>query len=67
MGFGFNRMNQVVVQQTTQGFCQYLQKQAGPKLATQGVAIGMLSGCLMLLSMAFKNRSDLVVCPENDG
>lgn len=40
MGFGFNRMNQVVVQQTTQGFCQYLQKQAGPKLATQGVAIG---------------------------
>lgn len=41
MGFGFNRMNQVVVQQTTQGFCKYLQEQAGPKLATQGVAIGM--------------------------
>ncbi|KAA6429978.1 MAG: phosphoglucomutase 2 [Trebouxia sp. A1-2] len=40
MGFGFNRMNQVVVQQTTQGFCKYLQEQAGPKLATQGVAIG---------------------------
>ncbi|DBA82022.1 TPA: hypothetical protein ACH3X1_007720 [Trebouxia sp. C0004] len=40
MGFGFNRMNQVVVQQTTQGFCNYLREQAGPKLASQGVTIG---------------------------
>ncbi len=45
MGFGFNRMNQVVVQQTTQGFCKYLQEQAGPKLGIQGVAIGMPTGC----------------------
>jgi hypothetical protein len=66
MGFGFNRMNQVVVQQTTQGFCKYLQEQAGPKLATQGVAIGMPTGCLMSTIIAFRNKSDLVVCPKTD-
>ena len=40
MGFGFNRMNEVVVQQTTQGFCRYLQAQAKAKLESKGVAIG---------------------------
>ncbi len=62
MGFGFNRMNQVVVQQTTQGFCKYLQEQAGPKLASQGVAIGMPTGCLMSTTVAVRNKSDLVLC-----
>lgn len=40
MGFGFNRMNEAVVQQTTQGFCKYLQAQAKAKLGSKGVAIG---------------------------
>lgn len=40
MGFGFNRMNEVVVQQTTQGFCSYLQAHARAKLDSRGVAIG---------------------------
>lgn len=40
MGIGFNRMNEVVVQQTTQGFCRYLQAHAEDKLASRGVAIG---------------------------
>ena len=42
MGSGFNRMNEVVVQQTTQGFCRYLQEQAGDQLAAKGVVIGEL-------------------------
>ncbi len=66
MGFGFNRMNQVVVQQTTQGFCRYLQEQAAPKLATQGVAIGMPADCSMSTTIALRNKSDPVVCPKND-
>lgn len=45
MGFGFNRMNEVVVQQTTQGFCRYLQEQAGPELMSKGIVIGMLTAC----------------------
>ena len=40
MGFGFNRMNEVVVRQTTQGFCSYLQAHAKAKLESRGVAIG---------------------------
>lgn len=40
VGTGFNRMNNIVVQQTTQGFCKYLQQQAGQKLASRGVVIG---------------------------
>ena len=40
MGFGFNRMNKVVVQQTTQGLCTYLQKEASADLAEHGVIIG---------------------------
>lgn len=40
MGFGFNRMNKVVVQQTTQGFCTYLQQRVGQELGTHGVVIG---------------------------
>ena len=66
MGFGFNRMNQVVVQQTTQGFCKYLQEQAGSKLATQGVAIGMPTGCSTSTAIALRNKSDPVICPKND-
>ena len=40
MGIGFNRMNEVVVQQTTQGFCRYMQAHAKDKLESRGVAIG---------------------------
>ena len=40
MGVGFNRMNEIVVQQTTQGFCTYLQAHAKAKLESRGVAIG---------------------------
>ena len=40
MGIGFNRMNEVVVQQTTQGFCRYLQAHAKDKLESRGVTIG---------------------------
>lgn len=43
MGFGFNRMNEVVVQQTTQGFCRYLQAQAKAKLEAKGVVVGKLA------------------------
>lgn len=39
-GVGFNRMNSIVVQQTTQGFCKYVQQQAGQKLSARGVVIG---------------------------
>ena len=46
MGFGFNRMNKVVVQQTTQGFCSYLQQQVGQELATHGVVIG--EACVLI-------------------
>ena len=40
VGTGFNRMNNIVVQQTTQGFCKYLQQQAEQKLSSRGVVIG---------------------------
>lgn len=59
-------MNQVVVQQTTQGFCRYLQEQAGPKLATQGVAIGTPSGCVMSITIAFRNNGDPGACLKSD-
>lgn len=40
MGPGFNRMNPVTIQQTTQGLLRYLQKQAPRQLADNGVIIG---------------------------
>ncbi|KAF8059165.1 PGM2 [Scenedesmus sp. PABB004] len=40
MGPGFNRMNAVTVQQTTQGLLRYLQAQAPDALAQGGVIIG---------------------------
>jgi phosphomannomutase len=42
MGPGFNRMNPVTIQQTTQGLLRYLQKQAPRQLAENGVIIGKL-------------------------
>jgi len=40
MGPGYNRMNHVTVQQTTQGLCRYLQQQAPEKLKGNGIVIG---------------------------
>lgn len=40
MGPGFHAMNVVVVQQTTQGLCRYLQQVAPAQLAQGGVVIG---------------------------
>lgn len=40
MGAGWNRMNQVTVQQTTQGLLRYLQQHEQQRLAEGGVAIG---------------------------
>eukprot|EP00775_Hariotina_reticulata_P013121 gene13121-13251_t len=40
MGPGFNRMNPVTIQQTTQGLLKYLQQQAPQQLAENGVIIG---------------------------
>lgn len=40
MGPGFNRMNLVTVQQTTQGLCRYLQAKSAEQLATGGFVIG---------------------------
>lgn len=40
MGPGFNRMNAVTVQQTTQGLLKYLQRQEGQRLGERGVVIG---------------------------
>eukprot|EP00191_Tetraselmis_sp_GSL018_P023856 CAMPEP_0177626712 /NCGR_PEP_ID=MMETSP0419_2-20121207/30803_1 /TAXON_ID=582737 /ORGANISM="Tetraselmis sp., Strain GSL018" /LENGTH=643 /DNA_ID=CAMNT_0019127791 /DNA_START=33 /DNA_END=1965 /DNA_ORIENTATION=+ len=40
MGPGFNRMNAVTVQQTTQGLCRYLQRVAPDALNRGGVVIG---------------------------
>jgi phosphomannomutase len=40
MGPGFNRMNPVTIQQTTQGLLRYLQQQAPQQLAENGVIIG---------------------------
>jgi hypothetical protein len=40
MGPGFNRMNPVTIQQTTQGLLRYLQQQAPQQLADNGVIIG---------------------------
>lgn len=40
MGPGFNRMNAVTIQQTTQGLLRYLQQQAPQQLADNGVIIG---------------------------
>lgn len=48
MGIGFNRMNEVVVQQTTQGFCRYLQAHAKDKLESRGVAVGEPIHCIRL-------------------
>lgn len=42
MGPGFNRMNAVTIQQTTQGLVKYLQQQAPQQLAQNGVIIGEL-------------------------
>jgi hypothetical protein len=47
MGPGFNRMNPVTIQQTTQGLLRYLQQQAPQQLAGNGVIIG---GCFMSCS-----------------
>lgn len=41
MGPGFNRMNPVTIQQTTQGLLKYLQQQAPQQLLQYGVIIGM--------------------------
>lgn len=46
MGPGFNRMNAVTVQQTTQGFLRYLQAEAPQQLAEHGVIIGALAAWL---------------------
>lgn len=46
-------MNEVVVQQTTQGFCRYLQAHAKDKLESRGVAIGE-HAYLMHQAMAFQ-------------
>lgn len=40
MGPGFNRMNPVTIQQTTQGLLKYVQQQAPQQLAENGVIIG---------------------------
>lgn len=40
MGPGYNRMNPVTVQQTSQGLCRYLEQQSGEHLRTQGVVVG---------------------------
>lgn len=40
MGAGYNRMNSVTVQQTTQGLMHYLQQQGPQRLQQGGVAIG---------------------------
>lgn len=40
MGPGFNRMNAVTVQQSTQGMCRYLQQETPDILKTGGVMIG---------------------------
>ena len=40
MGPGFNRMNPVTIQQTTQGLAKYLQQQAPQQLMQNGVIIG---------------------------
>lgn len=56
MGFGFNRMNEVVVQQTTQGFCRYLQEQAGDKLKSRGIAIGGSTHLLKIASSAARTK-----------
>lgn len=56
MGPGFNRMNPVTVQQTTQGLLRYLQQQAPQQLADNGVIIGeqlLLLGCEQLAWYCF--------------
>jgi len=40
MGPGFNRMNHLVVQQTSQGLCRYLQKMCPERLQQGGVVVG---------------------------
>lgn len=40
MGWGYNRMNAVTIQQTTQGLLRYLQQQEPERLRRHGVAIG---------------------------
>ena len=40
MGAGTNCMNDLVVLQTTQGVCSYLEQQYGDKLKTMGIALG---------------------------
>eukprot|EP00877_Chromochloris_zofingiensis_P010050 jgi/Chrzof1/5299/Cz15g21100.t1_GPM2[v5.2] len=40
MGPGFNRMNDVTVQQTSQGLCRYLQQNSPKALNSNGIVIG---------------------------
>ncbi len=42
MGPGFNRMNRVTIQQTTQGLLRYLQATSPQQLAEGGVVIGAM-------------------------
>lgn len=60
MGVGFNRMNNVVVQQTTQGFCRYLQQQNEQKLSARGVVIGEIRSPLHKLMADL--ASDSICC-----
>ncbi|CAN0525746.1 unnamed protein product, partial [Laminaria digitata] len=40
MGAGFCRINDLVVIQTTQGLCRYLEKEGGEAFKARGVVIG---------------------------
>lgn len=52
MGPGFNRMNPVTIQQTTQGLLRYLQQQSPEQLAANGVIIGESNAAKLSLSRA---------------
>ena len=65
VGTGFNRMNNIVVQQTTQGFCRYLQQQAEQKLSARGVVIGKLVLHLTpKYTSTFRQSSSSITAPK---
>lgn len=51
MGPGFNRMNDVTVQQTSQGLCRYLQQNSPKALNSNGIVIGVWVSAATLLMM----------------
>jgi phosphomannomutase len=65
MGAGYNRMNDLVIMQTTQGIARYLVNQLGPQAKSKGVVIGYDHRKLgSLSSLGFARMSAAILLSE---